>query len=88
MKPIRNFLALEERLAGWRFWLLWVLATNAGFFPGLRIGNLLAARLDAGSGELSIEILRAVIIGTSFASLIGLFQGLVIARHGERSRPQ
>jgi hypothetical protein len=28
----------EERIhSGWRFWLLWVLATNIGFFAGLSV---------------------------------------------------
>jgi RsiW-degrading membrane proteinase PrsW (M82 family) len=32
---VRRFFAAESEQAGWRFWLLWVLATNLAFFPGL-----------------------------------------------------
>jgi hypothetical protein len=70
---IREFLRLERERAGWRFWLLWVAATNLGFFPGLALGQ----RLAAGMGEP----LASGIVGGSFATLVGTAQWGVLRRH-------
>ncbi len=58
---------------GWRFWALWVLATNAGFFPGLAIGNELSASVP--------EPFASAIVGVSFGSLVGVAQWGVLRRH-------
>lgn len=68
-----EFLEHERQLAGWRFWLLWVLATNAGFFPGLALGNLLATS--------AAEPLASGIVGGSFGAAVGIAQWLVLRRH-------
>ncbi len=33
-------MASQSRL-GWKFWLWWVIATNAGWFPGIALGTLM-----------------------------------------------
>ena len=70
---LSRFLDLERERAGWRFWLLWVLATNAGFFPGLALGNWLRAS--------ATEPLASAIVGGSFGALVGVAQWLVLRRH-------
>ena len=70
---LREFLGLEKERAGWRFWVLWVLATNAGFFPGLALGNRLSAA--------TTEPLASAIVGGSFGALVGVGQWLVLRRH-------
>jgi hypothetical protein len=71
-----DFLRLERERGGWRFWLLWVLATNAGFFPGLWLGTRLA-ELAGGPPEP----VSGVIVGACFALLVGAAQSWVLARH-------
>ena len=61
----RAFLAKEQRYAGWRFWVLWVLATNAGFWLGVAVEVSLVGR---------ITNLAAVPLG-------GLAQAFVLNRH-------
>jgi hypothetical protein len=67
------FLGLERERAGWRFWLLWVIATNVGFFPGLALGTQLSAAAN--------EPLASAIVGASFGALAGVAQWLVLRRH-------
>ena len=56
----------EERVhGGWRFWVLWVVLTNAGFFIGL-----LAERLAFGTISLAIAV-----------PLAAVFQAWVLNRH-------
>ena len=59
-----SFLRLERELAGWRFWLLWVLATNVGFFPGLALGSRIST--------WTVEPFSAAIVGASFGGLVGV----------------
>ncbi len=70
---LREFLRHEREAVGWRFWALWVLATNAGFFPGLVLGNELSASVP--------EPFAAAIVGGSFGALVGVAQWLVLRRH-------
>jgi catechol 2,3-dioxygenase-like lactoylglutathione lyase family enzyme len=70
---ITEFLELERQRVGWRFWVLWVLATNAGFFPGLALGNRLSAS--------AAEPYASAIVGGSFGALVGVAQWLVLRRH-------
>jgi hypothetical protein len=70
---LNGFLELERERVGWRFWVLWVLATNAGFFPGLALGNLLSDSAD--------EPLASAIVGGSFGTLAGVAQWSVLRRH-------
>ncbi len=68
-----EFLAIEKDRIGWRFWVCWVLATNVGFFPGLALGNWLAAAVA--------EPFASAIVGGSFGALVGLAQWGVLRRH-------
>lgn len=65
MKTIGQFLDNERAHAGWRFWLLFVIMTNVGFFPGLWLEKLLFGEVNA-------------YIGMTF-SAIG--QSWVLSRH-------
>ena len=67
------FLELEAKHAGWRFWVLWVLATNLGFFPGQAVGE----RLGASIAEPAASALQA----GCFALAVGAMQWLVLRRH-------
>ena len=64
-------------MGGWRFWVLWVLATNLGFFPGRVLGQALAATLS--------EPLASSVVAVSFAMPVGFLQWLVLRRHLPRS---
>lgn len=70
-----RFFQREREAAGWRFWVLWVAATNAGFFPGLVLGNRLSAGLA--------EPLASGGVSLSFGALVGFAQWLVLRRHLE-----
>jgi hypothetical protein len=74
---VRRFLAAESEQAGWRFWLLWVLATNLAFFPGLALGQGLARQVA--------EPLASGLVGLSFGAPVGLVQAWVLRRHFARS---
>jgi len=73
MVLLASFLELEKEHAGWRFWILWVVATNAGFFPGLALGNRLSASVA--------EPYASSIVGACFGALVGVAQWLVLRRH-------
>jgi hypothetical protein len=64
-KMIVQFLENERDFAGWRFWLLFVVMTNVGFFPGLGLEKMLF-------GEVNVYI------GTAFS---GIGQAWVLSRH-------
>ncbi len=68
-----SFLEFERERAGWRFWVLWVVATNVGFFPGLALGGRLSAPMA--------EPYASAIVGASFGTLVGVTQWLVLRRH-------
>jgi len=70
---VRRFLQTESERAGWRFWVVWVVATNLAFFPGLAVGRVLAQPLS--------EPLASGVVGLSFAVPVGLLQWLVLRRH-------
>lgn len=81
MDTWQSFWRQERLLAGWRFWIVWVVLTNIGFFGGLAAGRFLAGILvpnPEGTGDLIGE---AVMIGAVFATLTGLLQGLLLQRH-------
>ncbi len=57
-KMIKQFLGNERLYAGWRFWLLFVITTNIGFFSGLGLefvlfgeGNVYLATALSGIGQ-------------------------------------
>lgn len=62
----------EAGRSAWRFWVLWVVATNCGFFPGLAVGQALAQSLS--------EPFASGVVGFSFAVPVGLLQWLVLRR--------
>ena len=65
MKTIKQFLENERTHAGWRFWLLFVVMTNVGFFSGLGLEKVLF-------GEVNVYI------ATAFS---GIGQAWVLSRH-------
>ncbi|NQU29096.1 MAG: hypothetical protein HQ525_00350 [Anaerolineae bacterium] len=65
MNKIKQFLEKERTHAGWRFWLLFVIMTNVGFFPGLGLEKILF-------GEVNVYI------ATAFS---GIGQAWVLSRH-------
>ena len=65
MKIINQFLDNERTHAGWRFWLLFVIMTNVGFFSGLGLEKLLFGQVN-------------VYIATT---LSGIGQAWVLSRH-------
>jgi hypothetical protein len=65
MKSVIQFLQNERVEAGWRFWLLFVMMTNVGFFLGLWLETVLF-------GEVNVYI------GTAFS---GIGQSWVLSRH-------
>lgn len=62
---------------GWRFWLLWVIATNIGFFSGLYLGNLFVQ-------DTSRPLASSVFSGC-FALLASFAQWLVLRRYIKRT---
>ena len=53
--------------------MLWVLATNVGFFPGLALGNQLSASVA--------EPVSSAVVGGMFAAMVGVAQWAVLRRH-------
>ena len=74
---LNRFLRKEALMGGWRFWLLWVLATNLGFFSGRWLGQALATTFS--------EPFASGVFAVSFALPVGLLQWLVLRRHLPRS---
>lgn len=74
---MRRFLKAESEQAGWRFWVLWVLATNLAFFPGLAAGQLLTQHTP--------EPFASGLVGLSFAAPVGVAQWWVLERHIENA---
>ncbi len=90
---LRRFLAAERISAGWRFWLLFVIATNVGFFPGLGLERLIFGEVNVYIGMTLSGIGESWVLGRHFpergewalASAIGWLVGgwlssLVLAR--------
>ena len=67
------FLELEAKHAGWRFWILWVLATNVGFFPGQALGE----RLSASMADPAASAVQAGCLALG----VGVTQWVVLRRH-------
>ena len=65
MRTIDRFLENERTHAGWRFWLLFVIMTNVGFFPDLALERALFCEVN-------------VFIATTFS---GIGQAWVLSRH-------
>jgi hypothetical protein len=65
MKIFNQFLVAERSHAGWRFWLLFVIMTNVGFFSGLGLEKLLFGYVN-------------VYIAITFS---GIGQSWVLSRH-------
>lgn len=74
MNRVREFFQLEQSKAGWRFWILWVVMTNVGFFSGLAISSLL--------GNLfGYRLLQATTSAIIIGFFTGLAQSVVLRRH-------
>ena len=73
---IERFFAQEAERGGWRFFVLWLAATNLGFFPGMELGQALAAGFA--------EPLTSGIVSCAFALPVGLLQAWVLQRHWTR----
>jgi hypothetical protein len=78
---VRTFFQLERTRAGWRFWLLWVAATNLGFFPGLELGEWVAARWQPGVDTLLASALRDGLTALIYIALVSALQAAVLVRH-------
>ena len=95
MNRLHAFLAHEKQKKGWRFWLLWVVATNIGFGIGVglewlilgRITNLVAVPLG-GVGQVLVlnrhvprHVLQHVPVGWmwAIASAVGWWLGMLPA---------
>ena len=85
-ETLQCFFAAERARAGWRFWLLWVVATNLGFFPGLRFGQWVAEQLTLSMGTLLDSAVRATTTGLIYIVLVSVLQALVLARHSRARR--
>lgn len=81
MAAIYAFLHSEKQLGGWRFWLLWVLATNLGFFAGIWLGSLVSGTFPQGTAPYPAIVIRATVSAVFVGSLVGLAQSLVLNRH-------
>ncbi len=75
---MRAFLDKERTDAGWRFWLLFVIATNLGWVPGILLGMLLSDSLWPDGTGPAHAALTAIPAGLAFA----LMQAWVLSRHG------
>ena len=62
---LQHFLAMELAHVGWRFWLLFVIATNLGFFAGLGVEYLIFGAVNVYVGMI----------------LSGVGQSWVLSRH-------
>jgi hypothetical protein len=80
-------LKLERIENGWRFWLLWVLASAIGWAVGLTAANLTQLALEAASGGVVVEAEGgAVLEGAGnllFGLAVGTAQWLVLRRQIE-----
>jgi hypothetical protein len=74
---LKEFFEREQVNGGWRFWALWVVATNLGFFPGLLLGNQIGGAFE--------EPIRGAILACCFGFLSGATQWLVLRRHVAQS---
>jgi hypothetical protein len=73
---VGRFFAQEAERGGWRFFVLWLAATNLGFFPGMELGQALSAGVA--------EPLASGIVACGFALPVGLLQAWVLQRHWTR----
>ena len=77
MSWLKSFFQLEKEVAGWRFWLSWVVMTNIGFFASLYFGAQVA-RLVVDSGA---KILGATVSAVIIGLLTGIGQGIVLRQN-------
>ena len=81
-------MAAHSRL-GWKFWLWWVIATNAGWFPGIALGTLmgrgLADKVTAEVGPVFDGAIVATVTAGVASTLFGVMQSLVLRRHVPRT---
>lgn len=85
-----SFLITEREQAGWRFLLLWIIASNVGFFIGIGLEMLLFGRVNlyfavplAGVGQAyvinrHISIYLPWAVGSAIFWLIGIAIGIQI----------
>ena len=59
--------------SGKRLWLLWVIATNLGWFPGIALGSWLGSHLPA-------ESLSVLVSGLIAGAFVGAAQARVLPR--------
>jgi len=77
-----RFFELERTKVGWRFWLLWVLATNVGFFGGLWLGSRLVSMVGPDPATTAGKVADATIGAAMIGLLTGATQAATLARHG------
>ena len=82
MNSFHTFLNLERQQAGWRFYILWVVATNIGFFSGLELGKLVSELVQSGNSHLANQLMRNTLSASVIGYTTGLAQALVLRRHG------
>ena len=71
---VKSFFAKEKINAGWRFWILWVILTNIGFFSGLALSGLIGSRLG-------YRLLSATVSALIISFFTGLAQAVLLRRH-------
>jgi len=80
--------AAHSRL-GWKFWLWWVIATNAGWFPGIALGTLmgrgLGDKVTAEVGPVFGSAIVATVTAGVTSTFFGVRQSLVLRRHVPRT---
>lgn len=81
MRVIDRFLRREQRTAGWRFLLLWIVATNLGFWPGVYIGTWVSRLIPLGMPVLFDLVLRGAVSGLFIGGAVGFMQSLILRRH-------
>ena len=72
---------VERPQVGWRFWLLWVAATNAGFFPGIFVGLRLGDNVAHALGGP----MDSAVTGVGTGASVGITQWLVLRAQVARS---
>jgi hypothetical protein len=70
-----------RRKPGWGFWLLWVLASTAGWAVGLAVGNAVLNAVGDAVGDAVVEAVVEAVVG----AVVGVAQWLILRRQVRRA---